>query len=337
MWTSDGLGGSSASRSKPAYVIMVNLALSDGSFSLTLPLRLAYYMNKGHWSFPDWVCRLCVYAFYVNLYSSILLLTFLSVLRWFSIVYPLHHKKVKSFRSALLMCLGIWLFVAVTSLPFLGSGVNERGGKPRCFEPATPQSWSRILSMNYVALIFGFVLPFFTIILCCTKIIYCLTHPQYLQGSETHMKLRKKNKHSVHLLVMVIVTFLLCFLPYHVIRTVHLYAVNGGWDCGVTNLLQRAVAITLCMAASNSVVNPLLYYYSTKNFKEDVEHTRSRFSKQMSFRSGSVRSIGRAGSLKAKTHQGPSIKPENMEQSPLRTQRPAADQQIEMTEIGEKL
>ncbi|XP_032438775.1 cysteinyl leukotriene receptor 2-like [Xiphophorus hellerii] len=319
-------------RRKPAYVIMVNLALSDGSFSLTLPLRLAYYMNKGHWSFPDWVCRLCVYTFYVNLYSSILFLTFLSLLRWFSIVYPLHHKKVKSFKLALLTCLGIWLFVAVSSLPFLGSGVNKRGGIPRCFEPATPQSWSRILSMNYVALIFGFVLPFFTIILCCTKIIHCLTHPPYSQDPKTRMKLRKKNQRSVHLLIMVIATFLLCFLPYHVIRTLHLYAVNGGWNCGVTNLLQRAVAITLCMAASNSVVNPLLYYYSTKNFKEDIEHTRLHISKRLSFRSGSLRSTGRAGSLKVKTQQGLSIKAEDMEQSPLKTQHPATDQQIQMTE-----
>ncbi|MEQ2168519.1 hypothetical protein GOODEAATRI_015310, partial [Goodea atripinnis] len=60
---------SSIHRGKPAYVIMVNLAFSDGSFSLTLPLRLAYYMNKGRWYFPDWICRLCVFGFYVNLYS----------------------------------------------------------------------------------------------------------------------------------------------------------------------------------------------------------------------------------------------------------------------------
>ncbi|KAM4713921.1 cysteinyl leukotriene receptor 2-like [Anableps anableps] len=262
-------------RSKPAYVIMVNLALSDGSFSLTLPLRLAYYMNNGRWSFPDWVCRLCVYGFYVNLYSSILLLTLLSVLRWFSIVHPLRHRFITNFKPTLLACLGIWLFVGVSSVPFLGSGVVYRDGIPRCFEPATPKSWSRILSLNYVALIFGFVLPFFTIILCCTKIIRCLSKSPLCQDPKTHHRIQKKNKRSVHLLIMVIATFLLCFLPYHVIRTLHLHAVNGHWNCGIRNLLQRAVAVTLCMAASNSVVNPLLYYYSTKNFKEDVDNTRS--------------------------------------------------------------
>ena len=50
-------------------IVMMNLALSDSSFALTLPLRLAYYFKGGVWDFPDWVCRLCVYGFYVNLYT----------------------------------------------------------------------------------------------------------------------------------------------------------------------------------------------------------------------------------------------------------------------------
>lgn len=48
---------------------MMNLAISDGSFSLTLPLRVAYYFNGSVWDFPDWLCRLCVFGFYVNLYT----------------------------------------------------------------------------------------------------------------------------------------------------------------------------------------------------------------------------------------------------------------------------
>ena len=56
-------------RNSASCVVMMNLALSDGSFSLTLPLRLAYYFKEGVWVFPDWLCRICVYGFYVNLYT----------------------------------------------------------------------------------------------------------------------------------------------------------------------------------------------------------------------------------------------------------------------------
>lgn len=50
-------------------VLMTNLALSDACFSLTLPLRLAYYFRGARWDLPDWLCRLCVFCFYLNLYT----------------------------------------------------------------------------------------------------------------------------------------------------------------------------------------------------------------------------------------------------------------------------
>ncbi|XP_012713194.2 cysteinyl leukotriene receptor 1 [Fundulus heteroclitus] len=305
------------SRGKPSYVIMVNLALSDGSFSLTLPLRLAYYMNKGKWTFPDWVCRLCVFGFYVNLYSSILLLTLLSLIRWYSINYPLRHRKITS-KLVLVICLAIWVFVGGSSVPFLGNGVVNRDGVPRCFEPSSKQSWSHILKMNYVGLVFGFVLPFCTIIFCCSKIIHCLRFPNMVKRNKAHAK---RIKRSVSLVTMVIATFLLCFLPYHLIRTLHLHAVNGRWNCGVTNQLQRAVAVTLCLAAANCVVNPLLYYYSTKKFKEDMNHTGFRFSRRFSTLNTSLRSYGQGSEKrklapqKSKTQKQPTYKPEAAEKT----------------------
>lgn len=59
----------SAHRLNACRVVMMNLAISDWSFSLTLPLRLAYYFQGTRWNFPDWLCRLCTFGFYVNLYS----------------------------------------------------------------------------------------------------------------------------------------------------------------------------------------------------------------------------------------------------------------------------
>ncbi|KAF3837611.1 hypothetical protein F7725_005075 [Dissostichus mawsoni] len=48
--------------SSASCVVMTNLALSDFSFSLTLPLRLHYYFSGRVWTFSDWLCRLYVYA-----------------------------------------------------------------------------------------------------------------------------------------------------------------------------------------------------------------------------------------------------------------------------------
>ncbi|XP_031175656.1 cysteinyl leukotriene receptor 2 [Sander lucioperca] len=278
-------------RHSASCVVMVNLALSDGSFSLTLPLRLAYYFRGGVWDFPDWLCRLCVFGFYINLYTSILFLTLLSVLRWLAVAQPLRHRSLATPTRTLLVCIGIWLFVGTFSAPFLSNGIANRAGFPRCFEPSSPSSWGRVLILNYVALAFGFLLPFLTIIVCYSRLVRRLTANSAIHSgagsalSGASIARRHNRRRSVHLVSMVTATFLLCFLPYHVIRSLHLHAVCDGWSCAATVALQRAVVVTLCLAASNSVVNPLLYYYSTRTFRDNMRDARSSL---MSNRRGSM-------------------------------------------------
>lgn len=274
-------------RSSPSSVVMVNLALSDLCFSLTLPLRLVYYFRDGVWDFPDWLCRLCVYGFYVNLYTSILFLTLLSLLRWLAVVKPLRHNSLATPTRTLLVCLGIWVFVALSSAIFLTQGVTNRGGFPRCFEPPTTLSWYRVLVLNYVALSLGFLLPFLIIIFCCSIIVQRLTsRPASITGRHGNRPKtasragRHSRRRSVLLISMVIATFLLCFLPYHAVRSLHLHAVCGRWSCDTVVTLQRVAVVTLCLAASNSVINPLLYYYSTKTFRENLSRAGSRLSQR---------------------------------------------------------
>ncbi|XP_072314945.1 cysteinyl leukotriene receptor 1-like [Eucyclogobius newberryi] len=263
---------------------MVNLAVSDLCFSLTLPLRLVYYIREGIWGFPDWLCRLCVYGFYVNLYTSILFLTLLSLLRWLAVVQPLRHNTLATPRRILLVCLGIWVFVGVASSFFLAQGVVVRGGVRRCFEVQRPSSWNLVLSLNYVAVFFGFLVPFVVIICSYSFIVRRLTtRADSLVERHRHARARGAGarggrRRSLSLVSAVIVTFLLCFLPYHGARSLHLHAVCSGWSCAAVVALQRTVVVTLCLAASNSAVNPLLYYYCTQNFRDKFSRARSRVS-----------------------------------------------------------
>uniref|UniRef100_A0A672ZA04 G-protein coupled receptors family 1 profile domain-containing protein n=2 Tax=Sphaeramia orbicularis TaxID=375764 RepID=A0A672ZA04_9TELE len=284
------LQSSRGRRNSASCIVMMNLALSDGSFSLTLPLRLAYYFKDGVWDFPDWLCRLCVYGFYVNLYTSILFLTLLSVLRWMAVAQPLRHRSLATPTRTILVCVGLWLFVGMSSAPFLSQGVTTRDGSPRCFEPSSPSSWKHVLILNYVALVLGFLLPFLILIVCYSRIIQLLTAPAGLQCSSANKTRHRNRRRSVHLVTMVTATFLVSFLPYHVIRSLHLHAVCGRWGCVVTVALQRAVVVTLCLAACNSVVNPLLYYYSTRSFRDNMRDAHSSLlSNRGSFRSGLTR------------------------------------------------
>ncbi|XP_051997590.1 cysteinyl leukotriene receptor 2-like [Xyrauchen texanus] len=252
-------------------VFMTNLAISDVCFSLTLPLRLVYYFRGGQWDFPDWLCRWCVFSFYLNLYTSVLFLTGISVLRYIAVVHPIRNKTLVTVRRASLICFAIWIFVAGLSSPFLMTGTLQRNNKTRCFEPGTRKSWRRIFILNYVGVLFGFVIPFITILACYGCIVSKLVN-----GQRVGNRKRSNRQRSVYLIAVVLSTFLLCFLPYHVARTVHLHAIVSVMDCQVTKYLLRVLVISLCTAASNSCFNPLLYYFAGETFRTAIRRASER-------------------------------------------------------------
>lgn len=293
-------------------VFMVNLALSDAGFSLTLPFRLIYYFSGSQWDFPDWLCRVCVFAFYLNLYTSVLFLTGLSVLRYVAVVFPLQNRRLATVKRAVWVCLGIWVGVALLSIPFLLTGTLKRDGQVRCFEPGPIKSWRRILVLNYVALVLGFLLPFATILGCYGCIIFKL-----MSGKKRPKRSQRKRRRSVYLVTVILGSLLLCFLPYHLLRSLHLHAVVQGWDCRVKGWLLRMLVITLCLAASNSCINPLLYYFAGESFRTTVRTTV-----RSTFRSSSFSSLGQGswGNWKKRTHSPPSSPSQGLPELCLRSQ-----------------
>ena len=51
-------------------IYLVNLALSDTLFTLTLPGRITYYIRHYDWPFGDLLCRLTTLLFFANTYAG---------------------------------------------------------------------------------------------------------------------------------------------------------------------------------------------------------------------------------------------------------------------------
>lgn len=58
-------------------IYLVNLALSDTLFTLTLPGRITYYILQYDWPFGDLLCRLTTLLFFANTYAGILFIDYL--------------------------------------------------------------------------------------------------------------------------------------------------------------------------------------------------------------------------------------------------------------------
>uniref|UniRef100_A0AAY4AX48 G-protein coupled receptors family 1 profile domain-containing protein n=1 Tax=Denticeps clupeoides TaxID=299321 RepID=A0AAY4AX48_9TELE len=251
-------------------VFMINLAFSDVGFSLTLPFRLIYYFRNFQWDFPDWLCRLCVFSFYLNLYTSVLFLTSLSVLRYIAVLHPFQSKI--DFRRAVWISVGIWVFVALLSSPFFMNGVfKDSNNVSHCFEPRDNTSWERMKNLNYVGVILGCVIPFLIIVVCYSCILYRL-----LCVKEDVKKTKRPKRRTVYLVALILFTFLVCFMPYHVVRSVHLAAEVSSWDPHFTASMKKVLVVTLCLAASNSCLNPLMYYFAGESFRTAIRRASSK-------------------------------------------------------------
>ncbi|XP_072450816.1 cysteinyl leukotriene receptor 1-like isoform X1 [Chiloscyllium punctatum] len=256
-------------------VYMLNLAVSDMLCVCTLPLRVVYYAFKGRWIFGDFLCRISSYSLYVNLYCSIFFMTAMSFNRFLAIVFPVKNLKIVNVKKAKIVCAVIWIFVTVTSSPFLLSGSHKEGNKTKCFEPPAgkrKQGLKSLLIMNYISLVLGFILPFLIILVCYTFIVRAL-----LKSTAAIHKKKASRQRAVHLIIIVLGAFLISFMPYHIQRTVHLHSLlQSNRNCDDIVYMQKSVVVTLCLAAANTCFDPLLYFFSGENFRRRLTSSFTR-------------------------------------------------------------
>ncbi|XP_078067845.1 cysteinyl leukotriene receptor 1-like [Mustelus asterias] len=256
-------------------VYMLNLAVSDMLCVFTLPLRVVYYAFKGRWMFGDFLCRISSYSLYVNLYCSIYFMTAMSFTRFLAIVFPVKNMKIVNVKKAKIVCAVIWIFVTVTSSPFLLSGSHVHENKTKCFEPPNDKikrGLKSLLIMNYVSLVLGFILPFLIILVCYTFIIRTL-----MKSTASIHKKKASRQRAVHLIIIVLAAFLISFMPYHIQRTLHLHSLQeNDKNCDDIVYMQKSVVVTLCLAAANTCFDPLLYFFSGENFRRRLTSSFTR-------------------------------------------------------------
>ncbi|XP_036404931.1 cysteinyl leukotriene receptor 1 [Megalops cyprinoides] len=255
------------------HIYMLNLAVADLLCVSTLPLRVLYYVNKGHWALGDFLCRVSSYALYVNLYCSIFFMMAMSCTRFIAIVFPVQNLKLVSERKARIVCICIWVFICTTSSPFLLSGqhLDRETNKTKCFEPPERRKGlAKLMMLNYFSLAVGFIIPFLVILVCYAGIIRTL-----LTGSSSMKKQKTTRTKAIRMIVIVMLAFLVSFMPYHIQRTIHLHFLSRtDVSCADQIYMQKSVVVTLCLAAANSCFDPLLYFFSGENFRHRLSTFR---------------------------------------------------------------
>ncbi|XP_075403989.1 P2Y purinoceptor 3-like [Tenrec ecaudatus] len=241
-----------------ATIYLVNLMVADLLYVFTLPFLIVTYSLGDWWPFGGLLCRLVRFLFYTNLYGSILLLTCISVHRFLGVCHPLRSLPYRTRQHALLGAATTWALVVVQLLPTLVfSHTDYVDGQIVCYDMTSPAYFDSFFVYGMVLTVSGFVLPSVVILLCYWRMFRSLSKPQETL-SRTGSGARAK---SVRTILLVCTLFTLCFVPFHVARSIYLVVrFLPSQDCRLLMSASLAYKLWRPLVSANSCVNPVLYF-----------------------------------------------------------------------------
>ncbi|XP_066513129.1 chemerin-like receptor 1 [Hoplias malabaricus] len=227
----------------------LSLALSDFIFCAILPFN-TIYMATMDWTFGLFMCKFTSFVMFLNMFSSIFLLVVISMDRCASVMFPVWAQNQRTLKMASVIVVLAWVTSVALSIPsVVFRDVQEHLGMSRCMNNYTASEYShRTVALS--RFILGFIIPFLIIIICYSIIIFKLRSNQMAKSTK-----------PFKIMTALIVTFFICWLPYH---TFVLMELNQSLP---NHILAHGLRIGTSAASANSFLNPILYVFMGNDFR----------------------------------------------------------------------
>ena len=237
----------------PTSFLFVNMAVADLIVAVfQMPVSITqFYVSGSSYFLDSFNCRFLYYAVYVSCLASIFCLTVMAFDRYFAVVHPF--RRSIWFRKPKIITPIIW--ISPTALMSITPVVFKlvRG---RC-----RIKMSLILPLNASFFAFGFLLPFAVISVLYTLVarkMWLHEAPRDHNVSETQREQEIPKKKVIRMLIIVVVVFVVCWLPMHVYQMHEAVSLGVGgrgamWDPYVI------IYISYWLSQANSAINPWLY------------------------------------------------------------------------------
>ncbi|XP_037631762.1 P2Y purinoceptor 2 [Sebastes umbrosus] len=264
---------------KPSTIYMLNLTVCDTLYVLTLPFLIYYYADQNDWPFSEPVCKIIRFLFYTNLYGSILFLCCISLHRFVGICYPVRSLYWVSARRARLVSVAVWAFVLFCQAPILYfARTREMEGELICYDTTSPELFDDFLVYSSAVSVLMFALPFMVVMVCYGLMVRKLLEPGWgSEGGEAGgVSVQRTKQKSVKMIIIVLAAFMLCFLPFHLTRSLYysfryLRQVDPSQiSCQLLEASSVAYKVTRPFASANSCVDPILYFLAGQDVRGNI-------------------------------------------------------------------
>ncbi|XP_043913381.1 P2Y purinoceptor 4-like isoform X2 [Protopterus annectens] len=254
----------------PSTIYMFNLTVSDTLYLFSLPLLAYYYSKENYWPFGVGLCKIVRFLFYTNLYGSILFLTCISMHRYVGICHPIWALKWVNVKYASIICACVWVVVIICIIPNLFFvTVRESGNTTLCYDTTTPDKFEQYVYYSSVIMILLFAIPIVVIIVCYCLMAKELSKP-FASSSISNESISMVKKKSLKMVIIVLVVIIICFVPFHITRTLYYTFRLYNYNCHKLNTVNLAYKLTRPLASSNSCLDPILYFFAGDNYRNKL-------------------------------------------------------------------
>ncbi|NWH59548.1 XCR1 protein, partial [Geococcyx californianus] len=239
-------------------IFIMNLCVSDLVFSCMLPFW-AVDQSFG-WIFGEFLCKAVNAVFSIGYYSGVFFLTFMTILRYLSVVNPLSTLRSQTKSCGFLVSFVVWTGSILIVVPeIIHTRVQEHlEGDKTC--DYADWKWKKVDIYQRNIL---FLLSFGVIVFCYFKILIILL------GARSHRKHR-----TVKLILIIVVAFFLSWAPYNILSFLITFPPP---TCQYEKDSNLAFHISRKIAFSHCCLNPVLYVFVGVKFKRHLFRLCSQY------------------------------------------------------------
>ncbi|KAL3054712.1 hypothetical protein OYC64_017616 [Pagothenia borchgrevinki] len=239
----------------PINLLLINISISDLLVCvLGTPFSFAA-STQGRWLIGEGGCMW--YGFANSLFGivSLISLAVLSYERYSTIVAPTE-ADASNYRKISQGILLSWLYSLAWTLPplFGWSKYGPEGPGTTCSVDWTAKTAN---SISYIICLFLFCLiaPFLVIVFCYGKLLCAIRQVSGINASVR----RKREQRVLFMVVVMVVCYLLCWLPYGIMALLATFGSPG-------MVTPVASIIPSILAKTSTVINPVIYVFMNKQF-----------------------------------------------------------------------
>ncbi|XP_067412670.1 C5a anaphylatoxin chemotactic receptor 1-like [Emydura macquarii macquarii] len=240
-------------------VWFLNLSVADLLCCLALPFLAVPVARDHQWQLGDFACKLFPSLTILNMFASVLLLTAISVDRCALVTRPIWCQDYRTTRLAWGLCGAAWLLALLMTLPtfiFRRTRSDPSSSKVTCgVDYARVTDHPLVVEVFVAAFRFvaGFLIPFVVIATCYGLVL-----------ARVHRSRFTRSRKTVQVVLVVIVGFFVCWLPYHVVGMILATQKPS------TSLFKGASdfsPLIVGLAYVNSCINPVIYVMMGRGFQ----------------------------------------------------------------------